>query len=68
MNKIAYLASLATGIILLVFGLNARSSIASQAKEAISGTPTDNSIWLIVLGVIGVIIGGLGILFRGSSK
>ncbi|HET7537635.1 MAG TPA: DUF3185 family protein [Candidatus Didemnitutus sp.] len=68
MNKIAYLAFLAVGVILLVFGLNAHGSLASQAKEAVVGTPTNNSMWLIVLGVIGIIVGGLGILFRRPNK
>lgn len=67
MNKILSLAFLAAGIIMLVFGLNARNSLVSQAKEVVAGTPTDNSIWLIVIGVIGVIVGGLGLLFRRGN-
>ena len=68
MNKILYFAFLAAGVLLLVFGLNAHDSIVSQTKEAFSGTPTNNSMWLIVLGVIGIIVGGLGILFRRPNK
>jgi len=68
MNKIVSLAVLAAGVLLLVFGLNARDSIVSQAKEAVSGTPTDNSMLLIVTGVIAVIVGGLGLLVRRSNK
>lgn len=67
MNKILSLAFLAAGIIMLVFGLNARNSLVSQAKEVVAGTPTDNSIWLIVIGVIGIIVGGLGLLFRRGN-
>ncbi|HYC70077.1 MAG TPA: DUF3185 family protein [Opitutaceae bacterium] len=64
MNKALSLAILIAGIILLVFGFNAGDSLASEAKEALTGTPTDKSIWLIVLGVIGVIIGGIGSFSR----
>jgi len=63
-NKALSLAILIAGIILLVFGFNAGDSLASEAKEALTGTPTDKSIWLIVLGVIGVIIGGIGSFSR----
>jgi LPXTG-motif cell wall-anchored protein len=68
MNKILSLAFLAIGVILLVFGLNAHDSVVSQTKEAFSGTPTDKSMWLIILGVVGVIVGGLGLLFRRAGK
>ena len=67
MNRIVYLAILVVGVILLVFGLNAHDSIVSGAKEAMTGAPTDKSIWLLVLGVAGIIIGGLGTLFRRNG-
>ena len=68
MNKAASLALLVVGIILLVYGINAHGSIVSSAKEVVTGTPTDKSMWLIILGVIGIIIGGLGTLFRRSGN
>jgi len=64
MNRSISLAILLIGIVLLIFGLNAGDSIASNAKEAVTGTPTDKSIWLIVGGIAGIVIGGLGTLFR----
>lgn len=67
MNKPIALALLVVGVVLLIFGLNAGDSIASTAKEAVTGTPTDRSIWLIVLGVIGIISGGLSLIARGRS-
>ena len=66
MNKPFSIAILAVGIVLLIFGINAHGSIVSSAKEAITGTPTDKSIWLIVLGIIGIIVGGVGSFFRRS--
>ena len=68
MNRAVFLALLVAGIILLVFGINAHDSLASTAKEAVTGTPTDKSIWLIVLGIAGIIVGGLGSLFRRGNN
>ncbi|MEJ1974490.1 MAG: DUF3185 family protein [Lacunisphaera sp.] len=58
---------LVVGIVLLIFGINAHDSVASSAKEVVTGTPTDKSIWLIVLGVIGILVGGINSLFRRSN-
>ena len=66
MNKIPSIAFLAVGIILLVYGLNASSSISSSVTNAVSGSPTDKSIWLIALGVIGILSGGFGLFVRRS--
>jgi uncharacterized protein involved in exopolysaccharide biosynthesis len=67
MNRPAFLALLVIGIVLLVFGINAHDSVASNAKELVTGTPTDKSLWLIVGGIAGIIIGGLGSLFRRAQ-
>lgn len=64
MNKPVSIAILIAGIVLLIFGINAHDSLASNTSEIVTGAPTDKSIWLIVLGVLGIIIGGLGALFR----
>ena len=64
MSKIPSLAFLVVGVILLVYGLNASNSVSSSVTNAVSGTPTDKSIWLIILGVIGVVAGGAGLVFR----
>ena len=64
MNKPLAIAILVAGVILLAFGFNAGESFASEAKEAFTGTPTDKSIWLIILGAIAIIIGGFGSFSR----
>lgn len=64
MNKPLSIALLVVGVILLVWGLQASSSVASDVSEAVTGSPTDRSIWLIVLGVLAAIIGGFGLLRR----
>lgn len=66
MTKIPSIAFLAVGIILLVYGLNASNSISSSVTQAVGGSPTDKSIWLIVLGVLGILSGGFGLFIRRS--
>ena len=66
MSKIPFIAFLIVGAILLVYGLNASHSVSSSVSNAVNGTPTDKSIWLIVLGVIGIVTGGVGLIFRRS--
>lgn len=66
MNRFLPLALLIAGITLLIFGINAHGSLTSGVKEVLTGTPTDKSLWFIVLGSIGVIVGGLGTIFRRS--
>lgn len=68
MNKITSLALFAAGVILLIFGLNSADSAASSVSEVVTGAPTDKSIWLIVLGVIGLLSGAAGLFFGGKRS
>ncbi|HEX5050233.1 MAG TPA: DUF3185 family protein [Planctomycetota bacterium] len=61
------IALLVIGVILLVFGLNARDSMASSVKEAFTGNPTDRAIWLLVGGAALTVVGG-ATLFVGNRK
>ena len=56
MNEAFSIAILVAGVVLLIYGINAHGSIASSAKEVVTGTPTDKSIWLIVLGIVGSVV------------
>ena len=67
MNKILSLVFLVAGAVLLVYGLNASDSVASNVSEAVTGTPTDKSMWLVILGAVGVIAGGVG-FFAGRKS
>ncbi len=67
MNKLFSVAILVAGIVLLIFGINAHGSIVSSTKEAVTGTPTDKSLWFMILGVVGIIVGGLGAFSRRIS-
>jgi LPXTG-motif cell wall-anchored protein len=66
MSKIPSIAFLIIGIILLVYGLDASNSVSSSVSNAVTGSPTNKSIWLIVLGVLGILSGGFGLFFRRS--
>lgn len=66
MNKVLSLAFLIAGIVALIYGINASHSAASHVSNAVTGTPTDHSMWLIILGIVGIIIGGFGALRRSS--
>jgi Protein of unknown function (DUF3185) len=66
MTKIPSIALLSVGIILLVYGLDASNSLSSSVTQAVNGAPTNKSIWLLALGIIGIISGGFGLFFRRS--
>jgi LPXTG-motif cell wall-anchored protein len=67
MSKIPSIAFLIVGIVLLVYGLDASNSFSSSVSNAVTGSPTNKSIWLIVLGVVGILSGGFGLFFRRSQ-
>ncbi len=68
MNRFFFIVLLIVGVVLLIFGINAHGSLASTAKEAVTGTPTDQSLWFIILGIIGIVVGGLGSGLRRSGN
>lgn len=67
MNKPLSIAILVIGVILLIYGISAGDSVASNIKESVTGTPTDKSLWLIIGGVLGIIVGGFGLLRGGRN-
>jgi len=64
MSKPIAIALLVGGIILLVFGFNASESVGSEVSETFTGTPTNKSIWLLVLGALLAVAGGIGLARR----
>jgi len=64
MSKIPSLALLVVGVILLIYGINASNSVSSSISQTFNGAPSNKSIWLIGIGVIGIISGGVGLFFR----
>lgn len=66
MNKPLSIAFLAVGIILIIFGLNALHAPASDVSRLFTGSPTNQSIWLLTGGVVAAILGFFG-LIRGGK-
>ena len=67
MNKLIYLAILAEGIVLVIFGVAATESFSSDISRFFTGSPTDKAIWMLIGGIAAVIIGLAGLL-RSQHK
>ena len=69
MNRRALgIALLVGGVILLFFGFNESESFASEVSEVFTGSPTDRSIWMIVLGSVTAVVGLVMTVVPGSSR
>jgi drug/metabolite transporter (DMT)-like permease len=55
------------GIVLLGFGINASDSFSSHVSNAVHGTPSDKSMWLIIGGIVTVGLGA-AMTWAGSSR
>ncbi len=66
MNKLLSIALLVGGIILIVYGINASNSIGSDFSRLFTGSPTDKSVWLLIVGIV-VAACGAGGLLRGAK-
>jgi hypothetical protein len=67
MNKLLSIALLVVGIILIVYGVSASNSIGSDFSRLFTGSPTDNSIWLLIGGTVMAAIGAGGLIRGGKS-
>jgi hypothetical protein len=65
-SKIVGLALLVVGIGLLYYGWQSHTSVASSVSTAVTGAPTDRSMWLLGLGVVAAVAGLYALIFRGS--
>ena len=61
-NKPLSLALLVIGAILLFYGLRAGDSVGSDVSRAVTGTPTDKTVWFLVGGVLAGVLGLFGLL------
>ena len=57
MQSIVGIALLVVGVVLIIFGMQASASLGSRLSELFTGTPSDRTIWLLVLGVVAAIVG-----------
>jgi hypothetical protein len=62
MNKAVSLALLAGGILLLIFGMMATTSLSSDISRFFTGSPTDKAIWMLIGGVVASVAGVVGLL------
>jgi hypothetical protein len=67
MNKPISLALLIGGIVLIIYGVSASESIGSDVSRFFTGNPTDQTMWLLIGGVVATAVGGAG-LARGSKS
>lgn len=67
MNKLIFLALLAGGAVLIVVGINATNSFASDVSRFFTGSPTDKAIWMLIGGIVAALAGFIG-MFRGSKE
>ncbi|MCC6426489.1 MAG: DUF3185 family protein [Phycisphaerales bacterium] len=59
MQRIIGMALAAAGVVLLVLGISAADSVASDISRFFTGNPTDRSVWLMEGGVVGIAAGGV---------
>jgi hypothetical protein len=67
MNKMLSLVFVGIGVVLLVYGISASNSIASDFSRLFTDAPTDKSIWLLAGGLVSVAIGLGGLIRRPRS-
>jgi hypothetical protein len=66
MYKVIALVLLVGGVALVILGINASQSLASDLSRFFTGSPTDKAIWMLLGGVALFIVGLVGLL-RGSK-
>jgi len=62
------IALLVGGVLLFFFGMNAADSFASDMSQMMTGSPTDRSMWMLVLGAMAAVAGGIMALTSGASR
>jgi hypothetical protein len=65
MNKPLSIAFLAVGILLIIFGVNATNAFSSEVSRAVTGSPTNKAIWMLVGGIVAAILGLFGLMRSG---
>lgn len=66
MHRLLSLVLLVSGIVLIIYGLNALDSIGSAFSRLFTGAPTDKTLWLLLVGFIAAALGSGGLV--NSSK
>jgi len=66
MNRLASLALVILGVVLLALGWDAYRSVSSGISRVFTGAPTNRSLWLLIGGGV-ALVAGLGGLSRPSK-
>ena len=67
MTKIASLALLVGGVVLIIFGVQATDSFSSDVSRFFTGSPTDKAVWMLIGGIVAAIV-GLTMTLRSSKQ
>lgn len=67
MNKIASLALLVGGVVLIIFGISATNSFSSDVSRFFTGSPTDKAVWMLIGGITAAVV-GLAMTLRSSKQ
>ncbi len=67
MNRGLSVAMLVVGIVLIIWGVTALESFASDVSRFFTGSPTDKSIWMMIGGIVLAIVGLSGLRFGPKS-
>jgi hypothetical protein len=67
MRRIIGVALAAVGVVLLICGISAADSFASDLSRFFTGSPTDRAIWLTIGGVAAIVAGGVAAALPGKA-
>jgi hypothetical protein len=62
MNKPLSIVLLLAGLALLVYGIMANNSVASETSQAVTGAPTNKALWMMIGGGAAALFGLIGLL------
>lgn len=68
MNRIISLALIVVGVVLMVLGVIAMDSFSSDVSRFFTGTPTDKSVWMLIIGAVAAVVGLSGVAFFPSHS
>jgi hypothetical protein len=66
-SRILGIVALALGGVLLIFAWRASNAPIEQVAEALTGRYTNNTMWFLLAGIAGVVVGGV-LLLQGGRR